>query len=185
MQATWIRNSLLRAVRDSAKIDTRNLTDNFVYTHPSVSHLASFISALVLSDGADEHNDTSRLTKINCMRAMVSKYSQGFPRHTSATTGELPQPRTTDVVLITGTTGGLGSYVLSQLALNVDISKVYALNRKASDGRTLLERQTSALLDRGLDPVLLDLKKVTLLEGDILVDNFGLSKAMYEEVSMF
>lgn len=88
-------------------------------------------------------------------------------------------------MLITGTTGGLGSYVLSQLALNVDISKVYALNRKASDGRTLLERQTSALLDRGLDPMLLDLKKVTLLEGDILVDNFGLSKAMYEEVSMF
>ncbi|KAF8993889.1 hypothetical protein BDQ17DRAFT_1431390 [Cyathus striatus] len=46
LQATWIRNTLLRAARDFAKVDTRKSTDNFVYTCRSIANMASFIHAM-------------------------------------------------------------------------------------------------------------------------------------------
>lgn len=169
-------------MRDSAHIDTRKLTANFVYTHPSVTRLASFVFTLVHSGGTDNGGDTSSLTRINDMRAMLSRYSYDFLGHSASANGRT-RPNA-DVVLITGTTGSLGSYVLSLLAFSADVSRVYAFNRKSTDGRSLLERQKSALLDRGLNPLLLDLEKVTLLEGDLLAEHFGLSNPLYEVVSV-
>lgn len=168
-------------MHDSVQLDTRKITANFVYTHPSVSCLAAFVLSLV-SVGARDSSDgqLSQLARINVMRDMASKYSHDFSSHR---TNNLTR-RSGNIVLVTGTTGGLGSYILSQLASDANVSKVYAFNRKSQGGSPLLERQTLALLDRGLDPAILEFQKVILLEGDLLADNFGLSRALYDEVSI-
>ncbi|KAH7907693.1 hypothetical protein BJ138DRAFT_455649 [Hygrophoropsis aurantiaca] len=174
LQATWIRNSILRALRDSTQIDTHKIIINFVYEYPSVASLAVFLGKVV--NGNDtEIDNKSRIIKANAMRSMARLHSQGFPPPSTITTGQPPGR----AVLLTGSTGSLGCYLLSQLTANPDISRVYALNRRNEKGVTLIRRQTDALVDRGIDVDILESEKVVLLEGDLLADRFGLSDTAY------
>jgi len=70
-----------------------------------------------------------------------------------------------DVVLVTGTTGRLGSQLLAALATRPDVKTVYALNRApASD---IEERQRKAFESWGLDPEILHSGKIILLTADL------------------
>lgn len=115
------------------------------------------------------------------MQAMVDKYSNDFPTHT-------PGPGSSelrgDIVLVTGTTGALGCYLLAQLAKDSTISQIYAINRMRRTGQnSLLEAQKSALVDRGLDPeAVFNSEKVHLLEADVSVAGFSLPEDTYEKV---
>ena len=106
---------------------------------------------------------------------MVARYSKGFASHT----GTEPLP-SHDVVLVTGTTGTIGSNVLAQLVANAKIGKVYALNREAST--PLDTRQRIVLSDRGLDPSIVDSPKVALLEGTLSRPKLGLTDDLYEQI---
>ncbi|KAJ7697660.1 hypothetical protein B0H17DRAFT_1130264 [Mycena rosella] len=80
LQATWIRNALLRALRDSAQLDTSKDTRNFVYEHPTIAWLADFVFAV-----ASEMNsqDVSAESRSSAMHEMVAKYAQDLSRHAS------------------------------------------------------------------------------------------------------
>jgi hypothetical protein len=175
LQATWIRNTLLRAVREAAELDTRQSADNFVYRQPTIGLLSGYIFKLVSGGSVDAESNERR---IETMIHAVEKYTQNF--------GPLKQrTRLGDekVVLLTGTTGGLGSNALSVLVHDPNVKKIYALNRK---GQTEVKvRQKQALLERGLDDAVfgLDSGKVVLLEGDAALSGLGLSSELLNEVS--
>ncbi|KAF7328516.1 Acetyl-CoA synthetase-like protein [Mycena venus] len=176
LQATWIRNALLRALRESAQLETRQDTRNFVYDHPTIHRLAHYIFAFA-SERQDE--DESVDAKSSAMHSLVAKYAHDFPRHV----GEQKVATTTSrVVLVTGTTGELGCYLLQRLLADVRIVKVYALNRLTRH-QTLRERQALALVHRGLNAELVDTPKLCLLEGDLTRPDFGLTAAVYDEAS--
>ncbi|KAF7358095.1 putative polyketide synthase [Mycena venus] len=79
------------------------------------------------------------------------------------------------VVLLTGSTGALGSHILAHLLANDRIQLVYALNRKAPDGiPTVADRQQTALENQGLPPTLLNSPKLKIIEGDFCADDFGI-----------
>ncbi|EED77357.1 predicted protein, partial [Postia placenta Mad-698-R] len=168
LQATWIRNTILRVLRDSAKIDTRQVNSNFVYDYPTISRMASFVLALAL--GTTDREDRQPASRADAMRAMVAKYSKDFPIHRGSAAANMESGK---VVLITGTTGGLGCYALKKLVADPKVTRVYAFNRPAKHGQNLYERQNSALVDRGLDASIVDSEKVVLLEGDLSTTNFG------------
>ncbi|KAF7374105.1 Acetyl-CoA synthetase-like protein [Mycena sanguinolenta] len=151
LQATWIRNALLRVLRN-AQLDTRQDTRNFVYDHPTIQRLADYIFALT-SGGLAE--DGSVEAKSSAMQAIVAKYAHDFPRHAGN------QGATARVVLVTGTTGELGCYMLQRL---------------------LADDRAHALVDRGLSADLVDSPKLCLLEGDLTRNNFGVPAALYEEM---
>lgn len=175
LQATWIRNSILHALRQSAQLDTRQDTRNFVYDHPTVARLAAFLFKLV--SGMAHDADAPVLSKSDAMHAMATKYVEDFPEHKG--TMEMPATKT---VLVTGTTGELGSYLLAQLIGDETVSKVYACNRVSQHGKSLRDRQSLALVDRGLDVGILDSPKLVLFEGDIENPRFNLSPALYREM---
>jgi hypothetical protein len=175
LQATWIRNSLLRALRDSAQIETRQSAHNFVYDHPSISGLGAFVFALV----SGKEQESSSVSKEIEMNAMVSTYTHEFPKHAGVTDSP---PSNAKVVLVTGTTGGLGCCLFSQLVDNGNVRRVYALNRVSRDGRSLRERQMLALIDRGLDANLSDSAKVVLLEVNLSAAQLNLAEPVYQEV---
>ncbi|KAJ3925590.1 MAG: hypothetical protein NXY57DRAFT_967569 [Lentinula lateritia] len=50
LQATWIRNTIHRAIRESAEIDIRQLTSNFVYDHPTINQLAQHVLSVALGE---------------------------------------------------------------------------------------------------------------------------------------
>jgi hypothetical protein len=116
-----------------------------------------------------------RRSPIDDVLEMMAQYSKEFAPHT----GTDPLP-THDVVLITGTTGTIGSNALAQLVADSKVGKVYSFNR---EGSTPLDtRQRVALKDRGLDPSVVDSPKVVLLEGTISQPKLGLADDLYEEL---
>ncbi|KAJ7751462.1 hypothetical protein B0H16DRAFT_1419536 [Mycena metata] len=175
LQATWIRNALLRALRKSDRLDTRQDTRNFVYDHPTIHSLAGHIFALASGQPA---TNGSADAETSAMISMVGKYIHDFPRHTG---DQKVPPITSKVVLLTGTTGELGCYLLQNLLADDRVVRVYALNRPTRH-RVLRERQGSALVDRGLKADLVDSPKLYLLEGDLTRSHFGLSAAVYDEM---
>jgi len=106
---------------------------------------------------------------------MVAQYSKEFTPHTG--TDPLPSH---DVVLVTGTTGTIGSNVLAQLVADPKVEKVYGFNRENST--PLDTRQRIALKERGLDPSVVDSPKVVLLEGNVSQQKLGLPDDLYEEL---
>jgi aryl carrier-like protein len=116
------------------------------------------------------------------MLDMVAKYSVDFGSHVPLE----PTPVDAgDVTLITGTTGAVGASVLAELVSFPAVGRIYALNRKSTDGRSLYERQKQALEDKGLDPVIIESPKINLLEGDLIVPGFNLENTVLEQVCVF
>ncbi|KAF9553317.1 acetyl-CoA synthetase-like protein [Agrocybe pediades] len=191
LQATWIRNTLLRALRDSAEVDTRGLVDNFVYENPTVSSMASFLSSLASGEtGRSGPGEDFISKRAAAMRTMVAKYTQDYPVHSPDSSnsvdddGENAVPsHEGDVVLLTGSTGALGCYILAGLVGNESVSRVYAVNRPSRSTVLLLERQANALMERGLDASdIMGSGKVKLVEADVASPMFGLKHEAYEEM---
>ncbi|KAJ7066919.1 hypothetical protein C8F01DRAFT_1340925 [Mycena amicta] len=85
---------------------------------------------------------------------------------TSTPASESPaetMPSSGQTVLVTGTTGVLGTHILVELLARPDVSRVYALNR----GTASLERQAAALEEQGFDPSLASSPKAFFVEGEL------------------
>ena len=182
LQATWIRNTILRALRDSAQLDTRALSGGFVYENPTITRLAQFVHSL--ASGSHESADDSPKAKADIMRAMAEKYSADLKPGAGGDQRDTPRAHE-DVVLVTGTTGSLGCSILASLIEDTRVSKIYALNRVAEGAGSLRERQRKALESRGLDPSLIDSDKVVLLVGDTTARNLGLEEHTYLEACLY
>lgn len=154
LQATWIRNTLLRALQDSAEFDIRQTTDNFVYTYPSIAQLAKFLASVAQG----KHVAVGSGSPVDAMQAMVDKYSKNF-----VVTPEKKSDKVTQrVVVITGTTGALGSHILASLVLDENVQHIYAVNRPGD--ASVDERQQRAFARHGID---VGMEKVTMLEADL------------------
>ena len=145
--------------------------------------MGSFIYALATGTTGDSPVSTER--RVAAMNAMVEKYTaSGFPAYVSIPSVNGATSSRGDTVLVTGTTGALGTYLLAELVANDAVSKVYAVNRPSSSSSLDMKgRQDKALLGRGLKASdILSSKKVTLVEADLSIPGFGVPKELYEEV---
>lgn len=80
-------------------------------------------------------------------------------------------------VILTGSTGSLGSYLLDTLMTQARVSKIYCLNRSA-DARSKQAKSNQA---RGL---LTDwsLKNVEFVHADLSLPLFGLDESIYSQM---
>ncbi|TFK24574.1 hypothetical protein FA15DRAFT_756455 [Coprinopsis marcescibilis] len=119
---------------------------------------------------------------IEVMKDMVQKYIGHSPlRHILATgTPRAPAPGKT--VLLTGTTGSLGSNILRSLLADQNVSKVYAFNR-TMPGVGLKQRQQRAFEAQGISAELASSSKLTLLHVDLCEIDFNLDADMLSEIS--
>ncbi|KAJ6611221.1 hypothetical protein B0H10DRAFT_2224315 [Mycena sp. CBHHK59/15] len=176
LQATLIRNTILSALR--TKINTYSVPHNFVYSNPTIRRLGAYLSQY----GHGFVALAMMSSKVSEMERLVDRYSGDFtpPRPRSSE----PSPGVNgEVVLLTGSTGALGSYVLEHLLKDPAVARVYALNRPDARGvRSVLIRQVASFRDRELDFALLNSERLVLLEGNIAEPNFGLDDETYEEI---
>ena len=178
LQATYIRNAIIHALRRNNPDFAGCISHGFVYANPSISSLAAQLLAIV-SPSSPRIDAASG--KLKGLAELVSEFSVDFPKHRPSK-AEPPYPG--EVVLLTGSTGGLGTQLLAQLASMPTVSHVYALNRKASDGKCSRERQVEALAERGLDVSIVDSPRVTLVEGDTAAADFGIDRMLLKGVSI-
>ncbi|KAJ3481757.1 hypothetical protein NLI96_g7439 [Meripilus lineatus] len=175
LQATWIRNSLVHALKGT-NVNTRLIPNSFVYQNPSISALSKAVADLATSPSQTKKIDID--ARVAAMEALVKKYGTNFPEHVPSSVSQ----QTGDVLLVTGTTGALGATILSKAVQDPSVEKIYAVNRKGLDGRSLIERQRTILADRGLDLAILESPKVVLVEADLNADNLGLQSDKLDEI---
>ncbi|TFK53343.1 putative aminoadipate reductase [Heliocybe sulcata] len=179
LSATFLRNRIIGALRLSenpaAKVAAATVSQNFVFANSTIVSLATAIRNLIspLANGhVPEHSHVA------VMEQLILKYSADMPTLSASSAAALP-PKST--VLLTGTTGGLGSSMLWMLLEDEMVERVYAFNRKSSRA-SLAERQKVAFEDRGLPVHLLESPKLVLVEGEESSHNLGLDSALYNEL---
>ncbi|KAI9065204.1 acetyl-CoA synthetase-like protein [Trametes sanguinea] len=171
LQATWIRNTILRALRETEPEAVKRLQINFVFQAPTISGLAHTVTkANDIQDGKIHSHTPQELWKY------VSKYSAKSPERS---TSLVDRPASKDIILITGTTGGFGCDTLEHLLRDEAVERVYAFNRK---GCHALERQRAQFRTRGLDESLLDGPKFRMVEALLHEPGFGLERTLLDEI---
>ncbi len=173
LQATWIRNTILRAVRQTDTSAAKRLPPNIVFKAPTISGLARIVYATVNND---EVLDDASLSPQSLL-TFVEKYSADFPER-PATLIDRPAS-SKEVILITGTTGGFGCDALEHLLRDENVERVYAFNRKGSKA---LERQHAQFQARGLDEKLLDTPKFKLVEVALHEPGFDVEPGLLDEI---
>ncbi|CZR62914.1 related to nonribosomal peptide synthetase MxcG (component of the myxochelin iron transport regulon) [Phialocephala subalpina] len=158
-------------------IHTENINPRLVYSAWSVERMANAIVRLsssqngnIGSNGGLEHRAQ--------IASMIQKYTRDMPsalpprQSNNGSTSSAPWS-----VILTGTTGSLGSYLLAQLdALPLSqVSRIYCLNRSA-DAR---ERQEKSNRVRGLKALS---ERVEFLQADFAQQDLGLCEKKYEEL---
>ncbi|KAJ6611594.1 acetyl-CoA synthetase-like protein [Mycena sp. CBHHK59/15] len=179
LTATVLRLRVMRALRSTKDVAHERaanaISQNLAYSHPTISQLSTYLAELVagtVTDGADVRRQ---------MEDLIAKYS---PAPQSLPTAITPSRRAPAVVLLTGSTGNLGSQLLASLLDNDKMVKIYALNRPSgSPGRSLAERHTEIFNEKGLDTSLITSPKVVFVEGQTHLSNLGLTPELYKEIA--
>ncbi|KAJ5947051.1 acetyl-CoA synthetase-like protein [Penicillium verhagenii] len=140
-----------------------------IYSNPTVNLLAGVISDIV--EGKSQ-KIIPRDVKIN---NMVEKYTRDLPETSSK---ELQPSASPTTVILTGSTGSLGTYLLHDLLKTPSVSKVFCLNRSDAE-----QRQKDGLEEKGL---LVDTNewasKVEFLQASFGDAHFGLTEDKYKEL---
>lgn len=178
LAASSMANSLRSALkkRESAgEGDKITLTAKFVYTHPTINGLTEALFSVAHKTAAN--SDDSVNLQSRTMDEFRAKYAAGSSQASRETRAD--RVATNGVhgytVILTGSTGSLGSYLLdSLLQQRRRVKKIYCLNR-AADGKT---KQKSQSDPRGLSTDWPS-EKVEFLQVDLSKTNFGLDAEVY------
>ncbi|KAI1798469.1 acetyl-CoA synthetase-like protein [Ganoderma leucocontextum] len=172
LQATWIRNAILHAVRQEFPAAAQRIHANVVFQAPTINALTGAVLGVV-------HNSSSASSGGNTPEDLIriaEQYATNLPaRPATLRTRENGK----DVILITGTTGGFGCDVLEHLLRDDSVAKVYAFNRR---GTQALDRQHARFRERGLDESLLSSSKFVMVEAVLDAPDFGLQPALLNEI---
>ncbi|THU85276.1 NAD(P)-binding protein [Dendrothele bispora CBS 962.96] len=144
-----------------------------VYDFPTIEGLAGVIANMVSDPSTNKEelmSDSAVLSRhINSIQVLTEKYTVRSPPHTypSPLQFKVDHGGTARVVLLTGSTGSLGSYIFWQLLEDDTVTKIFAVNRSSST-LSCLERQQMSFKEKGIniDARLLE-DKVTFVEGDV------------------
>ena len=168
LQTMQLGKILQTAIRNHHPEESALITAQKIYANPSVEQLSRFVYAIM---HGTLDNGVSRADKIN---GLVEKYTLDFPRQT-LDVGDVDKRHT---VILTGSTGSLGNYLLNSLIKDANITKVYCLNR--SEAR---DRQIKSFREKGLVFDSNAESKVEFIQASFGQERFGLDRSKYEEMT--
>lgn len=145
----------------------RAMEPRFVYSHPSIDSLVNLVTALAQGQEASQKSSPDSTEEEMRNLYDVLTFDLPLPRR------RVVSDKRRQVVLLTGSTGSLGSYVLDQLMTEPRVSHIYCLNR----GPNSLQRQLRSQSAKGLQ---YPTGKVTCLDADLLKNSFGLPLKVYQ-----
>ena len=144
-----------------------------IYTNPTASQLAAALRKLLNKvQTAEDIDENKRLEEMN---SMLNEYATSLPdARVYSKNIRKSNPR---VVLLTGSTGSFGSYLLEALVTCESIQKIYCLNRSVDPKRRQIERSTSQGLSTQWDS-----ERVVFLTGNLTEDCMGIERQQYTEL---
>ncbi|KAI0021598.1 hypothetical protein F4780DRAFT_270976 [Xylariomycetidae sp. FL0641] len=152
----------------STKGCPKPMEPKMVYANPSLQGLMDTVTALINGKTPFEAPEK----RVEKMKSLYHRYAHGLPINARG-----PRSRSTDdhVVLLTGSTGSLGSYILDSLVGDAKVSHIYCLNR----GPESRLRQERSQASKGLREIP---DRVTFLEADMTGTHLGLPLDSYKEL---
>jgi thioester reductase-like protein len=162
-----LRSSLeAEGVRASAS----KLATRVIYGNPTPRRLAHYLYTVVIK--GDTSSDGAAQQEIQAMQSQIAKYTRDLP---PLTDNKPPPEDNGQTVLLTGSTGALGSYLLDMMCSSPRVKKVICLNR-AEDGGS---RQEKVSAERGLST---DFDKAEFYHADLGQVYLGLPVEVYERI---
>ena len=120
------------------------ITPKIVYSNPTATKLANALQQLT-GHGA-EASEKLEEERIKKMEEMLAKYSKNLPKAFTNGVDSTEDNNKKLTVVLTGSTGSLGSYLLDALLVSDRVSKVICLNRGANSE----DKQKKSNAARGL-----------------------------------
>ncbi|KAK7427361.1 hypothetical protein QQZ08_006130 [Neonectria magnoliae] len=171
LQVLTLRKQIVRALHQHGPDDVPDVSTALIYRNSSVVLLSQALWKLlrtthtnghVAVNESSVHNDTAKI--------LLAKYTGKWSRAMN------DEARTTDrlesegnVIVLTGSTGRLGSYILDELMQLLSVREIWCLNRSP----TARQRQTELNTKRGLD-VDFEGRNVQFLQANLAKERLGL-----------
>lgn len=153
--------------RPEAKVDA--ITPQAIYGNPTVSQLSQLVMGIL------EGKAQLEVPREEKIQSLVKKYTADLPANKNRPQNTRSLPST---IILTGSTGSLGTYLLYSLLCRESVTKVYCLNRSEAE-----TRQKKGFEEKGLQ---LDAsvwkEKVEFLQTSFDEPRLGLSDEKYTEL---
>ncbi|GAQ47677.1 acetyl-CoA synthetase-like protein [Aspergillus tubingensis] len=162
--AKYLRSALFAHCGGPSAVE---LTTQMVYANPTVEKLAQLLLRVLNCDNATH---VSRPEKLN---SLIEKYTNNLPIQ-DFTLEQTANTQTAHTVILTGSTGSLGTYLLRTLLEDPSVAKVYCFNR--SDAQS---KQETIFQQKGLHITPASLEKVEYLTVSFSDPHFGLPLPKY------
>lgn len=181
LQASRLRRIISASLEksDHYVAKSQKLSSDFVYSNPSVSKLALALS----HPERTTSTDTAAI-----MRQLAYKYHIPTTQRFKSDKPESAIGSSKAVILLSGSTGTLGTHLLCSLSANPRVEEIICLVRPASPSKTmdptqeLKDRQHKALVTRGLALPEAAWAKISLVPWNAGADKLGLDQIVYDKI---
>ncbi|TVY13347.1 Non-canonical non-ribosomal peptide synthetase FUB8 [Lachnellula arida] len=172
LQTIQLANNLKLALKEHAS--GSHIGTRIIYENPTVSKLASALQRIISPESSvtDSVANSEELRVAN-MKNMFNKLINGLPKKVES---QAPSDEQLTVVL-TGSTGSLGYYLLETMLRDPKVKKVYCLNR-SSDARDKFYSRIPQITDslKSKDA------KVQFFQASFGAPKFGLLPSQYDQL---
>ncbi|KAL2209399.1 acetyl-CoA synthetase-like protein [Sarocladium strictum] len=170
LQVLAIRRKFVRSLPKDSGVPADDLSPALIYENPTVAKLATAL--LRLSEGGAASTNGADTGRTGLIRELFSKYTDDLPPRKDET------PIQKYRVLLTGSTGSLGSYILDHLMESPTVEELWALNRSenAESKQTQLNQQRGLRTDFAAS-------NVHFLHARLDEKFLGLPEATYEDIA--
>ncbi|KIK56246.1 hypothetical protein GYMLUDRAFT_76195 [Collybiopsis luxurians FD-317 M1] len=199
LQATRLRAFIQNSLRKSLDLPSLNLILDFTFQNSTLEKLTKAVSALMasrsslISPSLSENDKEKRrienmLATLQCYVRELEQYQQQFidasPRpYIINGIDEAVNSSAGKVVILTGSTGSLGSFLLAELAADPTVTKVFCLNRPHSGGSINMKKhQRQLMASRGVCVNEVQWEKVNFFEAQTNQADLGLTQVQYQEL---
>ncbi|KAF7884733.1 uncharacterized protein EAF02_005069 [Botrytis sinoallii] len=170
LQALQLIRNLRRA------LNKPDLAISILYTNPSIAQLLQ--SIIAMSKDESNTNTVNASNRRHKIEETLQKYVQLVDRISSKHAfGEKSSPVNEHVVVLTGSTGSLGSYILRTLMQDKSVSHIYCFDRTSSAHSRHLEKNK-----KNNESTDFPASKVTFLKTDLSKPNFDLDDEIYRRI---
>ena len=185
LQATRLYNVLESALRKTHDTERANsvVHKGFFYSHPIIS---SQIRALVsLANDKDRMTNGTEHSRTEIMKNAVEKHYEAITAmniEDAYNGSQKCMDLDGKIVVLTGSTGSLGSSLAYDMAQDPEVSIIYCLNRPSTAPTDQHERQQRAFHKAGLSLATNLWSKLKLIEVKTQQPNFGLDPDVYTQL---
>jgi acyl-CoA synthetase (AMP-forming)/AMP-acid ligase II/nucleoside-diphosphate-sugar epimerase/acyl carrier protein len=168
LQAVKLRRALLPTLLQVHNLDASSIPRDFLYRYPSVGAISRFFQTPEEQAGAGDE-------KQQAIESLVQGQSQ-----------KLAEMEHGACVVLTGSTGSLGSHLVQYFCESAKVIRVICLVRKANqagDKSSPLERQIQAVTEKRLLISAEGLKKLEVIETSTAEPHLGLPMPVYHDLS--